>query len=182
MDTLQQRCSHDRWSTYCRSLNCCQPTLFQVLTATQAARDRADRLEAELHSARHEAQAAAVALKQADLRAAEAQAKVRIYWYTIVDYSIPEQLCKQTLSTACSPEQERLSCTRTCIQLRPAHCPCPLPPGLQAVRDIEALHSAAADELEALYEARLALERERLAHMTAAKQASMAAHGRARSD
>lgn len=40
---------------------------------------------------------------------------------------------------------------------------------VQAVKELEALHVAAAEQLEGLYEARLALEAERLAQMTAAK-------------
>lgn len=38
-------------------------------------------------------------------------------------------------------------------------------PNLQVVAELEALHSTAADELSALYEARLALEAERAAQV-----------------
>jgi hypothetical protein len=41
----------------------------------------------------------------------------------------------------------------------------------QAVQQLDALHSAAADELERLYEARLALESEKAVHALAAMQA-----------
>lgn len=49
-----------------------------------------------------------------------------------------------------------------CQHVYPCTCP-------QAVKELEFLHVAAAEELEGLYEARLALEQERLAQLQAAK-------------
>jgi hypothetical protein len=39
----------------------------------------------------------------------------------------------------------------------------------QILKELEGLHLSAAEQLEGLYEARLALEKERLRHMAAAK-------------
>lgn len=46
---------------------------------------------------------------------------------------------------------------------------CPYLSAAQAVRELEALHVAAAEQLEGLYEARLALEAERMAQLVAAR-------------
>jgi hypothetical protein len=46
---------------------------------------------------------------------------------------------------------------------------------LQVMSEVEALHASAADELEALYEARLALEAERLAQALASREDAVAA-------
>lgn len=48
---------------------------------------------------------------------------------------------------------------------RPTH----VPPPAQAVCEVEALHASAAEQLEGLYEARLALEAARMRQLAAAK-------------
>ncbi len=54
----------------------------------------------------------------------------------------------------------------SCVTMLPNHF---TPTTTQIVHELEGLHSAAADELEALYEARLALEAERVRQLAAAR-------------
>lgn len=66
------------------------------------------------------------------------------------------------MEPACQPA----STIKRQVVLRQHMYPCTCP---QAVKELESLHVAAAEELEGLYEARLALEQERLAQLQAAK-------------
>jgi hypothetical protein len=135
----------------------CLPSVAQALLASKAARERQAGAEAELAAVRAELADTAARLQRHLDSAAERERKVG---------GAPAGPLSKCSSCLAGSEPARFAFTLSSIANRlPQTCP------TQMVEDLGRAHSEAAEELEGLYEARLALEAGRYAQLQAAKAA-----------